>query len=31
MVRKLSADDIQSLGFEWPKCALIEKFCGIEG
>ena len=31
VVRKLSAHDIQNLGFDWPKYALIEKYCVIEG
>ena len=30
MVRKLFGDDIQSLGFDWPKHALIEQYCVIE-
>ncbi|MFC1848617.1 hypothetical protein ACFL27_00270 [candidate division CSSED10-310 bacterium] len=30
MVRKLSAHDIQNLGFDWPKYALIEQYCVIE-
>ena len=27
---KLSVDDIQNLGFDWPKYALIEEYCVIE-
>ena len=30
VVRKLSADDIRNLGFDWPKYALIEEYCVIE-
>lgn len=30
MARKLSAHDIQNLGFDWPKYALIEEYCVIE-
>ena len=30
MVLKLSVDAIQRLGFEWPKYALIEKYCVVE-
>jgi hypothetical protein len=30
VVRKLSAYGIQNLGFDWPKHALIEKYCVIE-
>ena len=30
MVRKLSANDIQKLGFDWPKYVLIEEYCVIE-
>lgn len=31
MVHRLSANDIQNLGFEWPKYALIEAYCVTEG
>jgi hypothetical protein len=30
VVRKLSVDDIQSLGFAWPKYALLEEYCVLE-
>jgi hypothetical protein len=30
VVRKLSAHDIQDLGLDWPKYALIEEYCVIE-
>lgn len=30
VARKLSAHDIQNLGFDWPKYALIEEYCVIE-
>ena len=30
MNRKLSANDIRGLGFDWPKYALIEEYCVIE-
>jgi len=30
LVRKLSAYDIQNLGFDWPKYALIEEYCIME-
>lgn len=30
MVRKLSVHEIESLGFEWPRYALIEEYCVIE-
>ena len=30
MAWKLSVDDIQNLGFDWPKYALIEEYCVIE-
>ena len=30
VARKLSTDDIQNLRFDWPKYALIEKYCVIE-
>jgi len=30
VVRKLSANDIQKLGFDWPKYVLIEEYCVIE-
>ena len=29
MVPKLSVADIQRLGFDWPKYALIEQYCAI--
>jgi hypothetical protein len=30
MARKLSSDGIRELGFDWPKYALVEKYCVIE-
>ena len=30
MIRKLSVNTIQTLGFEWPKYALIKEYCVIE-
>lgn len=30
MTRKLSVDELQSLGFDWPKHALIEEYCVVE-
>jgi hypothetical protein len=30
VVRRLSPHDIRSLGFEWPRCALIEEYCVVE-
>ena len=30
MVRKLSVDTIQDLGFDWPRYALIKEYCVIE-
>ncbi len=30
VVRKLSAHDIQDLGFDWPKYGLLEKYCVLE-
>jgi hypothetical protein len=30
VIRKLSVDDIQNLGFDWPRYALIEEYCVIE-
>jgi hypothetical protein len=31
MPHTLSVDEIQRLGFEWPKHALIEEYCVVEG
>ena len=31
VIQKLSADDVQSLGFDWPKYPLIEEYCVMEG
>ena len=30
MIPKLSVTDIQGLGFDWPKYALVEKYCVIQ-
>ena len=30
MARKLSANDILGLGFDWPKYVLIEEYCVME-
>jgi len=30
MTRKLSVQELQSLGFDWPKHALIEEHCVVE-
>ena len=30
MVEKLSVDDIQNLGFNWPKYALVQEYCVLE-
>jgi hypothetical protein len=30
MTRKLSVRELQGLGFEWPKHALIEEYCIVE-
>lgn len=30
MTRKLSARELQGLGFDWPKHALIEEYCVVE-
>ncbi len=30
VVQKLSVNEIQNLGFDWPKYALIEEYCVIE-
>jgi hypothetical protein len=31
MTRKLSVRELQGLGFEWPKHALIKEYCVVEG
>jgi hypothetical protein len=31
MVRKLSVQDIQKLGFDWPKYPLVEQYAVLEG
>jgi hypothetical protein len=28
---KLTASEMQTLGFEWPKHSIIEEYCAIEG
>ena len=30
MTRKLSVDELQGLGFDWPKYALVEEYCVVE-
>jgi hypothetical protein len=30
VIQKLSVYDIQSLGFEWPKYALVQEYCVFE-
>jgi hypothetical protein len=30
MIPKLSVDELQELGFDWPKYALVEKYCVIQ-
>ena len=30
MVRRLSADEIRKLGFDWPRLVLIEEYCAGE-
>ena len=31
MVQRLSVGDIRKLGFDWPKYALIDEYCVVEG
>jgi hypothetical protein len=30
MIPQLSVADIQRLGFDWPKYALVEKYCAVQ-